>query len=375
MIRLLHYGLSENRGGIETYLRKIWTKIDRNEFHFDFIDTNIDKPCFYDEFSEMGSKFFKITPRKISIFKNRKDIEKLFRNENFDILHCHFNTLSYIAPIKTALKYGCKVIIHSRSSKSPNSLTTTFLHYINYYFLNFKYKNKIIRLAVSNKAGEWLFGNKNSFLTLNNGIEIDGFKFEDSIRFKKRDELELSDSFIVGHVGALNYPKNHEYLFKVFKHYLNFNKNAFLLLVGDGELKEHLINIARNMGIDSRVRFLGVRSDVFELICAMDIFVFPSKYEGFPNVVLEAQTTGLPCLISDNITDEVILSKDCISYSISKKPQDWAKKMNEISYEKNRETAYKFIDKSGFSVNEEIKKIEKIYLEIILNDGDFNYDF
>ena len=116
LIKVLHYGISENRGGIETYLYKLWKNIDRTKFHFDFIDTNLGKPCFYDEFREMGSRFFKITPRKKSLYKNKKDLEKLFKEEKFDILHCHLNTFSYIEPIKIALKYKCKVIIHSRNS-------------------------------------------------------------------------------------------------------------------------------------------------------------------------------------------------------------------------------------------------------------------
>ena len=362
MIRILHYGLSENRGGIETYLSKLWTNIDRNEYHFDFIDTNVGKPCFHDEFSEMGSKFFKITPRKISNHKNKKDLEDLFRKEKFDILHCHLNTLSYITPIKIALKHGCKVIVHSRSSNSPASIVTKILHNINYFLMipNFK---KTINISVSNKAGKWLFREQIPYSVINNSVNIDKFRFSMNARNSYREKLNLENKFIIGHIGAYLYPKNHFYLLDVFKCYLEYKKNAVLILVGDGPLKETIQDKVRRMNINDKVMFLGNRMDIAELLSTMDILVFPSYYEGFPNVILEAQTSGLPCLISDSITNEVIVIRDiCRKLSLSINPDIWAKTILELENVcNNRMTSFSNIKESGFSVENEIKKIEDIY--------------
>lgn len=362
LIRILHYGLSENRGGIETYLNKLWMNIDKSHFVFDFLDTNEGNPCFYEEFTSMGSKFYKITSRKKSIRKNREELENLFSSEKFDILHCHLNTLSYIEPIKIAIKHGCKVIVHSRSSNAPDSIKTKILHYVNYLYLK---KNKdVVKLAVSNLAGEWLFGKEASYQIVNNGIDVNIFKFDRNIRNIKRKELGIEDKFVIGHVGALNYPKNHEYLFMIFKNYLNINNNSILLLVGDGALKEYLKDLAHKFNIEDKVVFLGIRRDIPELMFAMDHFVFTSHYEGFPNVVLEAQTTGLPCLISDNITPEVIISNNCKALSIKIDPARWATQIFESDVCLNRHFEYEVIQNHGYSVREEIKKIEKIYFEI-----------
>lgn len=373
MIKILHYGLSENRGGIETYLNKLWNNIDKSKFHFDFIDTNIGKPCFYDEFSSLGSNFYKITPRKISSYNNKKDLEKLFRNEHFDILHCHLNTLSYIEPIKIALKYGCKVIVHSRSSNSPDSVITKLLHRFNYYQLKLIFQDEIIKLAVSDIAGEWLFGKESTYEIINNGVNIDKFKFLSSLRSETRKFLELNDNFIVGHIGAFNYAKNHKYLLKIFKKILSNQSNAILLLVGEGEFESEILNLASKMEIREKVIFLGIRTDIPELMCAMDIFVFPSHYEGFPNVVLEAQTSGLPCIISDTITNEVVITNYCKRLSRKDDPNKWAQEIHEIDYDINREKSYKEIKKKGYSLNDEIDKIERIYLKVFYDRKEVNH--
>lgn len=365
MIKVLHYGLSENRGGIETYLNKLWSNIDKSQFHFDFLDTNLGKPCFYDEFREMGSEFYKITPRRISIYKNKKDLKDLFTNERFSIVHFHLNTLSYILPIKIALKQGCKVIVHSRSSNSPNSIITKVLHYLNFFVLNAFYKDRIIKVAVSKVAGEWMFGKKNTFTVINNGVDIERFKYDHTKRVQKRDELDIENKFVIGHVGALNFPKNHDYLFRVFKSYLVYHKDTVLVLVGDGKLKLHLSDLASKLEIADKVKFLGSRKDTPELLFAMDILLFPSRYEGFPNVLLEAQTTGLPCIISNKITKEIVVSRECKILSISESPNKWADEIHKNYFNIDRETAYKNVETKGYSIKKEIAKIEKLYFKIL----------
>lgn len=373
LIKVLHYGLSENRGGIETYLNKLWKNIDKDMFQFDFINTNIDKACFEDEFKKMGSIFYKVTPRNLSITKNRRDLEKIFLTEKIDVLHCHLNTLSYIEPIKVAIKFKCKVIVHSRSSSSSNSILTRILHYINYIYLNTVVKNKITRLAVSNSSGEWLFGKTNSFQVINNSVDIEKFRFNEYVREQKRNDLKLSNKYIIGHIGALNFSKNHEYLFKVFREFLKLNKDSALIIVGDGKLSKKLKKLANKLDIADNIFFLGVRTDLPELLSAMDVLIFPSRYEGFPNVVLEAQTSGLPCYISDSITNEVVLTENCKTLSIREEPRVWAKKIFSNNTSLNRKKAFKNIIEKGFSINNEILRIETIYLETLGRFGE-KYD-
>lgn len=363
MIRVLHYGLSMNTGGIETYLYKLWKHIDKEMFHFDFIDTNLGTPCFYDEFVEMGSQFYKVTPRNISIKKNKEDLQKLFETESFDIVHCHLNTLSYIEPIKIALKYGCEVIVHSRSSNSPKALTTKILHYYNYIKIT-QLDNQLTKLAVSRKAGNWLFGENTTFNIINNGIDLNKFKFKNSVRNNMRDELDLNDKFVIGHVGAFLYAKNHKFILEIFKSSLEYNEHSILMLVGDGPLILKIKAMAEEMKISDKILFMGIRSDIPDLMASMDVFIFPSFYEGFPNVILEAQATGLPCLISDKITDEIIINKNCEVCSLNSSSKMWVSRMYSVDRIPERERAYKLIQECGFSIGEQINTIEKVYTNI-----------
>lgn len=363
-MRILHYGISSNMGGIETYLYKLFTHIDKIKFQFDFIDTNIDKPCFYDEFTEMGSKFYKITPRNISIIQNRKDLEELFKKESFDILHCHLNTLSYIEPIKVALRHGCKVIVHSRSAGSSssngkiNAILTNTLHYINFIKLP---RSKIKMVTVSDLAGKWLFGDKAKYKIINNGIDISRYKFNIENREIIRKKMKVQDKYVVGNIGAFLYPKNHEFIIKVFRELLREKPEAVLMLIGTGPLEKNIENIVKDMNLQNKVYFLGRRTDISEILSGMDCFLFPSIYEGFPNALLEAQCSGLPCLISDNITNEVVVTMNCKQLSLNLSEKQWAHEILNLQYYKDRSRGSEFLRDSGYSVEQEIKKIESLY--------------
>jgi len=359
MIKILHYGISTNMGGIETYLLKIYKKIDKSKIHFDFIDMNVEKPCFYDEFKEMGSKFHKIVPRNKSIIKNFILLRKLFKDEKFDILHCHLNTLSYVLPIYLALEAGCKVIVHSRNSKVSKRLITRILHKINYILLP---KKKIKLVAVSGLAGKWLFGKNTKVDIINNGIDIEKFRFNSASRNQIRTELECSNNFIVGHIGVFVDVKNHEYIIKVLEELIKVKTNTILVLIGTGPLKKRINDEVDLKNFSEKVIFLNQQVNIDKYLSAMDFLIFPSKFEGFPNVVLEAQTSGLPCLISDKITSEIILLDSCKQLSVSLSPKVWAQKIIQMSNNKyERKYVAQEIKKLGYSVEEEIEKIEKIY--------------
>lgn len=362
MIRVLHYGLSSNRGGIETYLYKIFKNIDKSIFQFDFIDTNIEKPCFYDEFSEMGSKFYKITPRNISLLQNKRDLINLFKSERFDIVHCHLNTLSYIEPVILALKNNSKVILHSRSSKASKSTITNSLHFIN--FLRMRSKD-VKRVAVSELAGNWLFGTGSKFEILNNGIEIMRYKYNEGKRKVIRNQLDLEGKFVIGNIGAFLYPKNHRFLVRVFHRLVQKKSDSVLLLVGSGPLEEEIKSIVYDLGLNDKVLFLGNRPDVPDILSAMDCFFFPSIYEGFPNAVLEAQCSGLNCIISDNITEEVMVEDYCTKLPLNSSLDDWANLILKSTNTIDREKGTNVVEKAGFSVNKEIKRLESIYLEAL----------
>lgn len=363
MIRVLHYGLSSNRGGIETYLDKVWTQINRNEFLFDFIEgKDNNEVCYKEKFTKMGSKFYPITSRKESIFRNRKELDELFRNGDFDIFHCHLNTLSYIEPINAAIRNNVPVILHSRSGNTKGSHITKTLHFLNARII----RNKVMtKLAVSNYAGDWLFGRKSDYLVINNGVDVAKFAFSKKDRIRIRSELNLESKFVIGNVGALNIAKNQTLLLDIFYEILKIKANSELLIVGDGNLREKLEKKANLLGVINSVRFLGNRSDISSLLSAMDVLVMPSLYEGFPNAVLEAQTSGLPCFLSDSITNQVKILDSCQYLSLHQSPIEWANViLGKIGEDIERESASQIVYDYGFSVDREIEIIEKIYKSI-----------
>lgn len=360
-MKILHYGMSSNYGGIESYLYKISRRIDTNKFKFSFIDMTQSGIAYEKEIHELGLTIHKITPRVESFKKNKLELIELFAKEKFDIFHCHINTLSYITPILIALNYGCKVIVHSRSSNLPSSLVTSLLHKINYYRVPF---HQTTNLAVSNEAGKWLF--KKNFQIINNGIEIEKYKFDANCRFKKRVDLDVSKDILIGHVGAFTFAKNHNYILEVFQKFNYKNPSSKLLLVGDGPLKQEIIKKIRDMDIEKNVIIKSTTSEVTNFLCAMDLMIFPSFYEGFPNAILEAQTNGLPVIMSENITSEVRLTSSCYAEGISKyKVDDWVEKINQIILNdvsnKDRYSAAQLIKDKNKDVEYEIKKIENIY--------------
>ena len=366
MIEVLLFGLSKNRGGIETYLKKIWDNIDRAQFHFSFIDMTGEgrTPCFYDELSVSGCDFYKITPRNVSIRKNRADLEKLFKLKHFDILHFNVNTLSYILPVEEALKNECKVVIHSRSSNaSTTRLITKLLHQVNKVRVQHM---DLTRIAVSRMAGEWLFGNS-SFKIYHNGVNTEIFRYSNENRKRIRKELGCEGKTVIANVGAFLPVKNHRFMVNAFEEFLKIRPTSSLWFIGDGPMRKEIEDFVVSKKLEGKVLFLGIRKDMPELYAAMDLFWFPSLYEGFGNVVLEAESEGVPCLLSNCVPKDTMIADNVFSFNLDRPLNEWAIKMDECAnaQKANRELCYKEIEEKGASVKDEIIRLETLYKSIL----------
>lgn len=366
MINVLIFGLSDNRGGIETYLEKIWRCIDHTQFHFGFIDMTGEGnvPCFYDELVASGCDFYKITPRNESITKNKADLERLFKLKHFDILHFNVNTLSYILPVKEALKNDCKVVIHSRSSNASTSrFITKWLHKINKVRVRHM---DLTRIAVSGMAGEWLFGSSR-FEVYHNGVDTDIFRYSDENRKKIRKEFGCENKTVIANVGAFLPVKNHKFMVDVFEEFLKLHSNSSLWFIGDGPLRKDIEDLVVSKKLEGKVLFLGIRKDMPELYAAMDLFWFPSLYEGFGNVVLEAESEGVPCLLSDCVPKDTMITDNVFAFGLNRPLNEWAIKMDECvnAQKTNRELCYKEIEEKGASVKDEIIRLETLYRSIL----------
>lgn len=357
-MKILHYGLTNHLGGIETYLKKITLEMHSSEkmdFSFVIIGNNI--PCFYEEFKELGCEFYFITPRKKNYLKNYLELKKIFKYGNFDICHFHLNSLSYLLPVKISKKFCSKVIIHSRNSNVKLGLVSRLLHSINYFAI----PRKTTLLAVSDLAGKWMFGNK-KFITINNGIDIQKYKFSSISREKIRLNLKIQNDVVITNVGAFRYQKNHEFILKIFKNLTEINSCYKLILVGDGALFENIKNKSKELNIDKNIIFLGNEKNVAEILSASDAFLFPSIFEGFPNALLEAHVSNLPSFYSDSITTDIDYSKLGTRISLTKSSIDWARIIDTTLNLKHKRDSFTNLDElRRFSVSNEIKILKDVY--------------
>ena len=196
-------------------------------------------------------------------------------------------------------------------------------------------------------VGRWMFKN-HSFVIMRNAINTEKFVYDPEIAKRQKESLGIEDKFVLGHVGRFNFQKNHEFLIEIFNEVCKENANTVLLLVGTGELEENIHKKVRNLGLHEKVKFLGVREDIPELMQAMDVFVFPSLFEGLPVTLVEAQAAGLPCVVSDTITKEIDITNNVKFLDINGKTYEWAKDI--IKKKERKKEAYHMLEKAGFDI-------------------------
>lgn len=364
-IRILHYGLSPNLGGIETYLYKITSNIDLNKFEFNFLIEEGKTPCYFDELSKLNCGFYKIPLRRNNPLKNIIGLRKIMKNEKFDIIHCHQNSLSYISPCIEGIRAGSKVIVHSRNADMNNGSISNFLHKYNFKRLK---KMDIIRVAVSDLAGNWMFGDNIPFIVLNNGIDTSTYTYSEEARRKIREEFKLYNKEVILNVGAFRIQKNHRYIIEIFREYLKIKKNSILMLVGEGELKREIMEMVNKYGITENVIFTGKRNDIPSLLSAADKFLFPSYYEGFPNALIEAECSGLPCIVSKTITEQSYIRELCTSVFLDAPISEWVNALNNsTSYE--RDYAPILIKEKELDIDSEINKLSNLYMDVLNKRG------
>lgn len=364
VIKILHYGLDTHLGGIETYLLSAAKNVDRKKYSFSFLAFDGEKPCFYEELTNLGCSFYFIRSRRKSFLGNKKDLYDLFQNEHFDIIHCNLNSLTYITPILIALRLGVKVIAHSHNAGSSSGSSSRLLCAINKF--RFPY-NKVSLVAVSDKAGAWMFGEKKRVIIINNGVDTQHFSFSIEKRKKCREDLGFSDKQeILLHVGAFRKQKNHSFVLDIFKNYREKNTNSILLFVGDGELKDYVQKKASDLGISKDVFFLGTRHDLDSIFSASDKFIFPSLYEGFPIALLEAECSGLLCVVSKEITEQVCL-KNSVRVGLNEPKCNWVHAL-ELKALENRVLFSNYVADCGFDIKNETLKLEKLYDKLCENN-------
>lgn len=369
-IRVAHVIGNWLGGGVESVVMNYYRNIDRNKVQFDFLCSESSTDIPYEEIEKLGGRVF-IVPNYTKVFKYQKELQKIFKENNYKIVHSHINTMS-VFPLRAAKKAGVPVrIAHSHSTtnkkeKKKNLLKQVLRPFSRVYATDY--------MCCSELAGRWLFGDKeydkgNVYL-LNNAIDLDKFKYNESLRKEKRKELGISDdTLVIGHVGRFVEQKNHRFLIDVFNEIHKKNSNSLLLLVGQGPLKKEIENKVEELKLNDSVRFLGQRNDINELYQAFDVFCLPSLYEGLPVVGVEAQATGLLCELSNDMTKETKVLDTTRFISLNTSAEEWATIiLDDYSKFKRHDTTSE-ITKNNFNIKDETSKLENEYFELLTNMG------
>lgn len=361
-IRVLNMFTIMDRGGAETMVMNYYRHIDRTKVQFDFLVHREQRGAYDDEIETLGGRIYRMYPIYPQNFaRYKRDIRVFFKDHpEYRIIHSHMSELGYFA-FKEAAKQGVPIrICHAHSA--PHGFDMKMV--MRTYFKKRMMPYLTHLFMCGEESGEWLYGerNKSRFVMMNNAIDTAAYAWSPARCKKVRHELNLEGVYTLGHVGNFTQPKNHSFLLEIFAALLKKEPNAVLLLVGGGTDMQKMQAKAQTLGIAEKVRFLGVRSDVDDVMQAMDVFVFPSLYEGLPVTMVEAQAAGLPCLISDKVPSECVLTNGLVEkVPLSESPDVWAEKII-AKYGTPRTDRRTEIAAHGFDITTEAVKLQEFYI-------------
>ena len=301
-IRVLQYIGSLEAGGSQSMIMNIYRNIDRSKVQFDFaVDRKGKDNLFYkDEIESLGGKIYIFDEyfKGYNYFAFKKQWKEFFRKHpEYKIIHCHVRSVASIV-LKIAKQNGLVTICHSHSTSNGKGikavakkmLQSRIHKYCDYYF------------ACSEESARWLYGENmtksDKCIILNNAIDTSKYTFDEKVRARARKELGLEDKKVLGQIGRIEKVKNYDFSIELLSRLLKEDDKYFLLIVGAGSLENIIMKKARKLGVDKKMMILKNRSDVPELLQAMDVFIMPSLYEGLPVSLVEAQASGLPCVMT-----------------------------------------------------------------------------
>ncbi|QTE68779.1 glycosyltransferase family 1 protein [Clostridiales bacterium] len=362
-IRILQVVTHMNRGGLETMVMNYYRKIDRSRVQFDFLThrPESEKKDYDEEIKSLGGKIYHIQELNPFSLRYRASLKTFFEEHpEYRVIHVHQDCLSSVI-LKVAKECGVKTrIAHCHSSNQDINIK----YPIKLYYKRFIATYATDLMSCGKKSGEWMFGKSSKFTILPNAIDTGLFVYSEGIRNSVRTNLGFNKSdIVIGHVGRFSKVKNHSFMIDLFKLIHGNNENYKMVFVGDGILMRETINKAEQLGlkVNEDIIFLGLRSDVPELMQAMDIFLLPSKYEGMPMSIVEAQSTGLRCFISDKVPYDCVLTNLVTQLSLKLSIERWADEiMKSCIVDRNQYQSA--IIEAGYDITKNAKFLENYYL-------------
>lgn len=363
-IRVLHVFASLDRGGAETMIMNLYRSINREKVQFDFVVDDSNKKYDYEEEIEhLGGYIYRIPKYKAKkYFSYRSKWKSMLMSHNeWNIVHIH-HTVPAFTYLGIAKKNQLVTIVHSHTAGATKSIKS-ILKILARFPLRFLAE---YLFACSVAAAKWMFGNKSSkAIIINNSIDSKRYIFSAEKRDLMRTELNLENSFTIGHIGNFSKAKNYPFILDIFVEVLKIDPFAKLILIGKNDNNPEVERRVKEMDLDQSVIFTGVRSDIPDLLQAIDIFLFPSLYEGLPVTLIEAQASGLKIFASDVITNEVAITDNIEFMSLNSSAEVWADRIMEYRDGYERKNSRREIITAGYDVKQSANELENFYIKIL----------
>lgn len=366
-VRVLHILNSFRRGGIETFVYNLFCNADSERFEFEFLIS--DHGGAYEQaVVEKGGRIHRLAPRCAGRKAYWHNLDEFFKSHKgeFDAVHHHTSWMGNLEPLRYAKKYGVPVrIVHSHTAGVGEPLYFTIKHRMGQWLAR---RWVTHALGCSEKACKYMFahtGMLDETIVINNGIDMSKFYFSDDVRRRARKSIGIAqDDLVVGHVGRFATTKNHKFLIDIFGCLLKINHGAKLVLVGTGDLQDEIKYRITQLGIGDKALMLGDRSDVNELLQAMDIFVMPSIFEGLPVSLVEAQTAGLPVLCSDTVSPMTKILPSLKFKPLGEGAEAWAQEIVEMTASPSNRDMRELLTDSDFNIQCTLNQLYNIYTSV-----------
>lgn len=365
MKKVLVFGMTENPGGVESVIMNYYRAMDRSLVQFDFL-CNSQTVAYEEEIVALGGGVYKIPARRDGrrAFHQALDAFMSAHAREYCAIWVNVCSLANIDYLKAAKRHGiAKRIIHCHNAANGDSFLRGLLH---------RYNRGVVRRVAtdfwscSDQACPWFYGAEAGELShyqlITNAIDPAQFTPNPQVRQSYRRQLGCEDALVVGHVGRFHFQKNQSFLLDVVAELAQMGQPVKALLVGQGEDLGPMKEKAHGLGLESQVEFLGVRPDTAQLYQAMDVFVFPSRFEGLPMALLEAQASGLPCVVSDAIVPEIQVNENLYRLSLQDSPRAWAECVANTAWKAGRVDQERFAH-SPYDINRQVQRLQGLLTE------------
>lgn len=352
--KICHVVCGLQSGGAESVIINYCSNMDNEKYEWHILYQHNPIQKSYNEFKKLNFKIKRIPSKKIRPIGNFLQTYFYFKKNDIDVVHSHMTLMNFFPLIAAKL---ANVQIRISHSHSCNNKNIGFVREkIETLFKKICIKYSVVLVSCGKNAGEYMYKNE-EYILLPNAVNIDKYKYNKKNREEIRKKYNIDDDcFLIGHIGNFNITKNHLFMLELIEKLKEFNVK--LILVGNGELYEKIVETSKNKKLDNFVIFTGIVEKPEMYYSAFDLFILPSLWEGLPLVSIEAQTNSLNCIISNQV-DLSCKINDNVKF-LNLNIEDWKKEiiklLNINSRTKNNKVPY-----SNYNINKTVKIIEKIY--------------